>query len=181
MAHKLRDTSAGIFHIFTHCVWAVPHLYRDDLDRIEFLRLLARLAERSGWTCLLYCLMTSHYHLIVSVEAGVLPSAMQALNHPYARGYNMRYGLRGHVQFRRYGSRRIEDEDDLISTVAYVANNPVEAGLCSSAAAWPWSSYAATVGLAELPSFADPALVLRCFDWPVVDPQAALRARVEKS
>jgi len=78
MAHKLRDTSAGTFHVFTHCVWAVPHLYRDDLDRIEFLRLLARLAERSGWRCLLYCLMTSHYHLIVRVEAGVLPSAMQA-------------------------------------------------------------------------------------------------------
>jgi putative transposase len=127
-----------------------------------------------------YVLMTSHYHLIVDVADGVLPVAMHAMNLAYARHYNRRYGLRGHVQFRRYGSRRIENEDDLLGTFAYVASNPVEAGLCESPVDWPWSSYAATVGLAELPSFVDPARVLACFDWPKVDPRAALRARVEK-
>jgi hypothetical protein len=69
----------------------------------------------------------------------------------------------------------------LLGTFAYVANNPVEAGLCESPADWPWSSYAATVGLGELPTFVDPARVLACFDWPNVDPRAALRARVEQS
>jgi hypothetical protein len=124
--------------------------------------------------------MTSHYHLIVSVEDSVLPVAMHALNLPYARVHNRRYGLRGHVQFRRYGSRRIVDEDDLLMTYTYVANNPVEAGLCASPADWRWSSYAGTIGLVELPSFVDPTFVLRCFPWPAVDPRAALRARVEK-
>lgn len=181
MPHTARDTKAGLFHVYTHCVWAVPHLFRDDVDRLAFLRLLARLPERPGWICLSYCLMTSHYHLIVWVEDGVLPAAMHALNHPYARGYNRRYGLRGHVQFQRYGSRRIEDEADLLRTNKYVANNPVEAGLCERASDWIWSSFAATVGLAELPSFVDPSLILRCFDWPTVDPQAALRQHVEES
>jgi REP element-mobilizing transposase RayT len=180
MPHKPRDTSAGTFHIYTHCVWAVPHLYRDDADRLEFLRLLARAGAKTQWTCISYCLMTSHYHLIVEVADGVLPVGMHALNLPYARQHNRRYGLRGHVQFRRYGSRRIENEDDLVNTFAYVANNPVEAGLCSSAADWVWSSYAGTVGLTELASFVDPARVLRYFDWPRVDPQAALRRHVEK-
>ncbi|HEY8029013.1 MAG TPA: transposase [Gaiellaceae bacterium] len=178
--HKLRDTTAGVFHIFTHCVWATPHLYRDDVDRMAFLRLLARVSERPGWTCVSYCLMTSHYHLIVQVEDGVLPPAMQALNHPYARGYNKKYGLRGHVQFRRYGSRRIEGDGDFLRTYKYVANNPVEAGLCSVASQWPWSSFAGTVGLVEATSFVDPSLVLRCFNWPAVDPRAALRAEVEE-
>jgi len=181
MPHQPRDTSPGVFHIFTHCVWAVPHLFRDDVDRLEFLRHLARLAERPGWTCIAYCLMTSHYHLIVDVEENVLPAAMHALNHPYARFHNRRYTLRGHVQFRRYGSRRIEGEEDLLNRYAYVANNPVEAGLCKSPADWPWSSYAGTIGLCELPTFVEPALVLGCFDWPAVDPRAALRARVEKT
>lgn len=179
--HKPRDLTAGIFHIYTHCVWAVPHLYRDDVDRMEFLRLLARVSEHPGWTCASYCLMTSHYHLIVHVEEAVLPRAMQALNHPYACGYNKRYGLRGHVQFRRYGSRRIEDAEDLLRTYRYVARNPVEAGLCARAVDWPWSSFAGTVGLVEAASFVDPSLVLRCFDWPAVDPRAALRKSVEES
>lgn len=181
MPHKPRDTAAGTFHIYTHCVWAVPHLYRDDLDRLEFLRLLARAGDKAKWTCLCFCLMTSHYHLIVDVAEGVLPAAMHALNLPYARQHNRRYGLRGHVQFWRYGSRRIVDEGDLVDTFAYVANNPVEAGLCGSPADWKWSSYAGTVGLAELPTFVDPARVLRYFEWPEVDPRAALRRHVEKS
>ena len=180
MPHELRDTGAGIFHVFTHCVWAVPHLYRDDVDRLEFLRLLARAGAITQWTCLSYCLMTTHYHLIVEVGEGVLPRAMHALNLPYARQHNRRYGLRGHVQFRRYGSRRIEDDDDLIDTFAYVANNPVEAGLCATAADWQWSSYPGTIGLRDLPSFVDPARILRCFEWPQVDLRAALRAHVEK-
>ncbi len=179
--HKRRDTGAGTFHVWTHCVWAVPHLYRDDLDRWDFLRTLAGVTARSGWTCIEYCLMTSHYHLIVDVADGILPVAMQALNLPYARNYNRRYGLRGHVQHRRYGSRRLVDDDALLGAFAYVANNPVEAGLCATPAEWPWSSYGGTIGVAQLASFVDPARVLRCFSWPEVDPRAALRRRVEES
>ncbi len=128
-----------------------------------------------------YCLMTSHYHLIVEVTDGALPAAMHGLNLPYARNFNRRYGLRGHLQFAPYGARRIVDDDDLVRRFAYVANNPVEAGLCESPAAWPWSSYAGTVGLAPLASFVDPARILRCFDWLDGEPAAALRRRVEKS
>jgi len=179
--HQRRDVGAGIFHVYTHCVWIAQHLYRDDVDRLEFLRHLAGASSREGWTCLQYCLMGSHYHLMVEVADGVLPLAMHRMNLAYARHHNRRYGLRGHVQFRRYGSRRIEDEDDLLSTFSYVANNPVEAGLCSSPAEWPWSSYPGTIGLAELPSFVEPARVLACFDWPSADPRVALRLRVEKS
>jgi putative transposase len=123
MAHTLRDTQAGTFHIWTHCVWAVPHLYRDDADRSDFLRTLAQVTATKRWTCIAYCLMTSHYHLIVEVADGILPAAMQALNHPYAWNHNRRYGLRGHVQYRRYGSRRIVDDDDLLGVYAYIANN----------------------------------------------------------
>jgi len=177
VAHKLRDIEAGTFHVFTHCVWAVPTLYRDDIDRLEFLRHLARVATKY-LTCLSYCLMDSHYHLIVEVADGALPRAMQALNHPYAIHHNRRHGLRGHVQFRRYGARRIKDEADLLGTFAYVANNPVEAGLCKAPEDWPWSSYAGTVGLGELPSFVDPARVLACFGWPATEPRGALRAFV---
>jgi hypothetical protein len=125
--------------------------------------------------------MTSHYHLIVEVGDGVLPVAMQSLNLPYARNFNRRYGLRGHVQFRRYGSRRIEGDADLLGRFKYVANNPVEAGLCSTPADWPGSSYAGTVGLGPLASFVDPSRVLRCFSWPDDDSRAALRLHVEKT
>jgi putative transposase len=179
MPRQPRDVSAGVFHVYTHCVWATPYLFRDSVDRIELLRHLVRVTARVRWTCIAYCLMTSHYHLIVAVEEKALPRAMHGLNLPYALHYNRRNGLRGHVQSEPYGSRRIIDDSDLRKTFAYVVKNPVEAGLCASPQDWTWSSYRGTVGLAEPASFVDPARVLACFGDAGIDPKAALRAFVE--
>ena len=181
MARPPRDTAAGIFHIYTHCLWAVPKLYRDDVDRLEFLRQLARVTDRSSWKCAFFCLMGSHYHLIVEVGDNMLPTAMQSLNWTYARAFNERHRLRGHVQFDRYGARRIVDDTDLLGTFSYVAHNPDEAGVCESPEEWLWSSYAGTIGLTEPHSFIDDACVLGCFDWPGEDPRAALRRYVSGS
>jgi putative transposase len=170
-----------MFHVFTHCVWAAPAHFRDDIDRLDFLRELARVTSKTQWKCVAFCLMTTHYHLIVDVSDGVLPTAMHALNLSYARGFNRRHALRGHVQFRRYGSRRVHDDAELLTAFRYVARNPVEAGVCKRPEEWRWSSYSATIGVAEQHSFVDPAPLLRCFRWPDVDPVAALRAHVEKT
>ena len=181
VARPLRDKTAGLFHVYTHCVWVTRELYRNDDDRMDFLRGLARVTGKLGWTCLAYCLMTSHYHLIVDVGDEMLPKAMHSLNLPYARNFNRRYGLRGHLQFEPYGARRIVDDADLVYRFKYLANNPVDAGLCPRPGDWPWSSYPGTVGLAPPTTFVDPARILRFFDWPNNDPEAALRGYVENS
>lgn len=179
MAAKRRDTAAGLFHIYTHCVWSAADLYRDDADRLEFLRHLARVTRDADWSCVAYCLMRTHYHLIVRVADGELPRAMHRLNLAYARHYNRRHALRGRVQFAPYGSRRLHDEGELAVAFAYVANNPVRGGLCRSPAAWPWSSYGGTIGVTSLASFIDPREVVRAFSRSGIDPRAALRAFVE--
>jgi putative transposase len=180
MTHQLRDISAGMFHIYTHCVWAAPAHFRDNVDRVEFLRGLARVTARYEWRCMGFCLMRTHYHLVVEVTEGVLPTAMQSLNHGYSCHFNRRHGLRGHVQSRRYGSRRIDAKENLVTTYAYAMNNPVEAGLCERASAWPWSSFRGTLGLYEHSSFIDDGPVLGRFSREL-DPRAALRRAVESS
>src|SRR5581483_3363097 len=119
VAHQIRDVDAGFFHIYTHCVWAAKAHFRDDVDRLEFLRGLARVTAKFEWRCMGFCLMGTHYHLIVEVADGVLPPAMQSLNHAYACHFNRRHGLRGHAQARRYGSRRLIGVEDLIAAYAY--------------------------------------------------------------
>jgi REP-associated tyrosine transposase len=180
MPRAPRDVAPGIFHVYTHCVWAVPALFRDDIDRMTFVRRLAHVTAQHAWRCLGFCLMTSHYHMLVEVGDGVLPRAMHGLNLPYARAFNDRFDLKGHVQFDRYGSRRIEDDDDLLDTYAYVANNPVKAGMCATPEEWIWSSYAGTIGVAEPHSFVDPVPLLRCVRGAGVDKRVALRRHVEK-
>jgi REP-associated tyrosine transposase len=166
MPRRLRDKNAGVFHVFTRCVYASPALYRDDLDRLEFLRYLARATARNGWTCIAFCLMTTHYHLVVAVEDGVLPLAMHSLNLAYAQSFNRRHGSKGHVQFRPYGAKRISGDGDLLTRYRYVVRNPVRAGLCPFAADWPWSSFAGSVGLAEPHGFVDAGPVTHMFADP---------------
>lgn len=123
--------------------------------------------------------MGNHHHLIVEVEDNVLPSVMQELNFAYARAFNAKYGLRGHVQYDRYGARRIVDDDDLVGRYAYVMNNPPKAGLCRTAEVWPWSSHAGTIGVGPAHSFVDPTRVLNAFRWSSGDPREALRRYVD--
>src|SRR4051794_19209899 len=120
MARRPRDKNAGIFHVYTHCVYGVPAYFRDDLDRVDFLRKLAQVTAKTAWTCVAYCLMGTHYHLIVEVEDGLLPTAMHRLNLGYARDFNRRHGLKGHVQFAPYGARRIASDVSLARRFRYV-------------------------------------------------------------
>jgi len=181
MPRPPRDTRAGIFHVFTHCVWTTHELFRTDDDRMDFLRKLARVSRDSGWTCVAYCLMTSHYHLIVEVADGQLPKSMHRLNLGYVRDFNRKYVLRGHLQFEPYGARRVDGDADLAHRFKYVVKNPVEAGLCEKPGDWPWSSYAGTVGLGPLATFVDPGRILRYFALPDGEATAALRRYVEES
>ena len=122
--------------------------------------------------------MGTHYHLVLDVAAGVLPRGMHSLNFRYASHFNYRHAMKGHVQGRRYGARRLTDEADLLEAFKYVARNPVEAFLCAKPEDWPWSSYAGTIGLTEPASFVDPSLVLRCYGNTLEHARAALRRHI---
>jgi putative transposase len=180
VARKRRDTSAGLFHITCHSVWTTD-LFRDDVDRLALLGEIASAVVGAAWTCLIVCLMTTHYHLILEVGEDTLPTGMQRVNTRYACRYNSRHRLRGHVFGGRYTSRRLATDAHLLAAFAYVARNPVEAGLCRSPGEWPWSSYAGTVGLNEPHSFVDADRVVRSFGGTREIAVARLRAYVEES
>jgi REP-associated tyrosine transposase len=180
MPRGLRDVSAGCFHVYTHSVWAADALFRDDTDRLVFLRELVRAIDKARWTCLAFCLMKTHHHLVLEVEDGALPLGMHALNFRYACSFNDRHKMKGHVHGSRYGARRLVDETALLDGFRYVVRNPVEAMLCESPAQWPWSSYAGTIGAADRHSFVDASKVLACFSGSQELRMAELQRRVEE-
>jgi putative transposase len=120
-------------------------IFLDNRDRRTYLAMLGSVTRRCSWRCLGFCLMDNHVHLLIETPVPNLAHGMQRLLGPYARLFNERYETAGHVFQGRYGSRRIRDEVHLITTIRYIARNPVEAGLCAAEHEWPWSSRAMVV------------------------------------
>ncbi len=120
-------------------------IFTDDRDRERFLGLLDLTVERYGWELHSYCLMTNHFHLLVSTPYANVSAGMQYLNGCYAQWFNWRHDFEGHVVERRFWSELVTSERQLLATARYIVLNPVRAGLCATAGDWPWSSYRATV------------------------------------
>lgn len=179
MPRPPRDIDAGYFHVTAHSVRDTA-LFRDDIDRTRFLVELARVTSETRWTCVAYCEMTTHYHLLLDVDGGALPTGMQALNFRYACNFNARHRTRGHVLERRYNAKRIVEPSHLVYAYRYVVRNPVAAKMCDRLQDWPWSSYASTVGLATPQSFVEASAVLEYFGGSYELAIARLREFVEE-
>ena len=132
----------------------------DDADRLAWLRLLERVTAEKGWKVPAFCQMTTHVHAIVDVPDASLPSGMQYLNREYTKRFNARHDRSGHFVRKRFESRRIVGEADLLGTYSYVVLNPVREGVCPRPEDWRWSSYATTLHLTSDFSFVDAQIVL---------------------
>lgn len=61
-------------------------IYEDDTDHEHFLEvLLGQVVGQFNWCCHAYCLMSSHYHLVIATPDGNLLKRMRLLNGVYAQ------------------------------------------------------------------------------------------------
>ena len=153
-------------------------IYVGRADAPSFTGLLADVVRTLGWRCHDFCLMPNHYHAVVETPNGDLALGMQRLNGIYAKWFNYQHGVEGHLFERRYRSIVIETDGQLLAVSRYLALNPVEAGLCSDPAQWPWSSYRAMVGLERPPPFLTCDWVLSLFGSNVEQSRAAFKGFV---
>ena len=128
----------GTFHAVTRGAGGIA-IYRTDLDRRAFLRLLADVVQRHDWTLHAFCLMTNHYHLVVEALRDDLSDGFHRLNGIYAQAFNRRYGRKGHLFGDRFWCGEVETEEQLGAACRYVLANPVRAGLCRYVEDWRWS------------------------------------------
>jgi REP element-mobilizing transposase RayT len=148
------EVEDGIFHVATRSV-GEAFAYREISDRLDFLDFLWTTVGTHEWRCQSYCLMGTHYHLIVQTPHANLSAGMQMLNGRYAQRFNWRHRRRGHLFGARFMSVAVQDDVHLMAAHRYVARNPIRAGLCATPADWRWSSYRALAGLQRPPSFLD--------------------------
>ena len=88
-----------------------------------------------------WCVMSNHVHVVAEQREGwALSRVVHAWKSYSANEINRVHGRRGPVWMREYFDRYMRNDDHLSTTIDYVENNPVAAGLCRAAMDWPWSS-----------------------------------------
>ncbi len=153
MARPLRIEYPGAVYHITSRGNAYQDIFLDDADREKFLELLNQTVERFNWLCHAYCLMSNHYHLLIETIDPTLSRGMRQLNGVYTQAFNRRHNRVGHVFQGRYKAILVEKEAYLLELSRYIVLNPVRAKMVKSPEEWEWSSYRATAGLREAPSF----------------------------
>lgn len=117
----------------------LPIFFGDD-DRAAYLALVASACLKARVTCLAWCLMDNHVHLIlIPADQDGLRASLGEAHRRYTRLINFREGWRGYLFQGRFASYPMDDAH-LMAAVRYVENNPVAARLVGEAADWRWSS-----------------------------------------
>ena len=163
MARKPRvEMADGVHHVFARGNGR-QMIFLDDSDRSLYLALLARVVACKRWRCLAYCLMDNHVHLLIETPVPNLGPGMQWLHSRFAQRFNTCHGRTGHVFEDRFGSVLMGSDAQLWTAAAYIARNPVQAGLCARPTDWPWSSHRAIVDRVAIP-FLDQQRLLSYYD-----------------
>jgi putative transposase len=117
-------------------------IYFGKKDYSVYLKYLKKASGKYGCHIHAYVLMTNHIHLLVTpFELPSISKMMQSLNSQYVKYVNTEYERSGTLWGGRYRASLIQCDLYLLTCYRYIELNPVRAGMVSSPADYPWSSY----------------------------------------
>jgi REP element-mobilizing transposase RayT len=108
-----------------------------------FLYLLAVAARRHGIRLHAFCVLSNHYHLVLTDPRAELPAFLQYLDGLAARSINfLRRRWESFWAPDTYSAVTLVSPADIVAKTAYTLLNPVAAGLVRSGKLWPglWSA-----------------------------------------
>ncbi len=141
MTRNARAVAVGYPHHITQRGNNRELVFLDDQDRLIYTDLLKHYTQKFQVDIWAYCLMPNHVHLLaVPQESGALSLGIGRTNQVYTRYVNRKYLRSGRVWQNRFYSCIVDSDEYLWSVARYIENNPVKAGLVSTAAEYLWSS-----------------------------------------
>ena len=118
-------------------------------DCFSFIDLLKDTSEIFHMRVAAYCLITTHYHLLIQTPDGNLSRCMRHINGVYTQRYNARNGCDGTLFRGRYKSILIDADSYLLELVRYIHRNPLRTGIVDKLNEYPWSSHKAYISKAK--------------------------------
>ena len=134
-----------------------------------FLRRVRKYLLPSGLVIVTYCLMPTHYHLMVGIkqtsevlETSEVSTGMMRLSVSYTKAINKRYQRSGVLFQGPFQAVHVDRNEYLLHLSRYIHLNPVTAGLVERPEDWEFSSYREYVGLRN-GTLPEPEIVLSQF------------------
>lgn len=126
MARPLRIQYPGALYHITNRGNERKAIFKDDVDRREFLRILSHSIETYGVILHSFVLMKNHWHLLAQTPLGNLGEFMRHFNITYTSYYNRRHKRVGHLYQGRYKSFLVDRDTYLSQVSRYIHLNPVK-------------------------------------------------------
>jgi putative transposase len=132
-----------LYHALNRGNNRAPVFFGPD-DFRTFRHALGQTQRRYPFRLYGYCLMTNHFHLLLSPEPGQSVSRiLQSLTVAHTWRCHRARATSGHVWQGRFKSPLVQHDDHALPVLRYVEANPLRAGMVRDLADYPWSSYPA--------------------------------------
>ncbi len=150
MPYARKDTliwQKGLYyHIYNRGAHQMS-IFREPTNYLFVTEKLGHYARKYHLAVIAYCLMPTHYHLLVRQDgaepAGNLP---QYVFNSYTKAYNLKYSHSGTLFEGRFRAKPIQAKSHLLHLCRYIHGNPVKDGLVIHPADWPYSNYLDWIG-----------------------------------
>jgi REP element-mobilizing transposase RayT len=124
-------------------------LFIDKTGYQQFIGLLQETTDLFNVNVAAYCLMPTHYHLLLQTPDANLSRCMRHLNGVYTQRYNVSHSCDGTLFRGRYKSILVDADNYALQLVRYIHRNPLKAGLVKRLDQYAWSSHKGYVSKAR--------------------------------
>lgn len=129
MARRPRaDTPGSWHHVINRGIAKRPY-FESRSDKRYFLARLASEVRAGRIEVHAFCLMTTHFHLLLRSPIGEMSEAMRRIQSAYARYFNRRRGRDGPLIRARFFSKLVDTDSYRRTVVRYIDANATRAGV----------------------------------------------------
>jgi len=149
MSRPLRIEYPGAWYHVMNRGRRRENIFLSRNDYQIFLQVLQEASDAWNLKVSAYCLMSSHYHLLVHTPEGNLSRCMRHINGIYTQRFNRRHNNDGQLFRGRYKAVLIDADSYLLEVLRYIHRNPLQAGIVDNLKDYEWSSHHGYVSRAK--------------------------------
>ena len=143
---KVKFRAAHYYHLYNRGVNRQP-IFFQKANWGFFIKRLRHYCQPDLISIIAYCLMPTHYHLLVCLKTDALSERiMQPFGVSYTKAINRQQNRVGPLFQGPFKAKHVDRQAYLVHLTRYIHLNPVAAGLAQSPDDWIYSSYRDYIG-----------------------------------